>query len=368
MKPHCGRCAKDGYDCVYSSAVALVSGPGKEPALNLRFAQFFLGLETLGPMLGIDTSSVGQGTYRILRHWEQHSAMSFGAPHMQTAMRKWGFDLASKAPFLLHAMCAFSALHLKHLQGNEDVDLDRLWNHHFRLGLGRYTSELSNSVGPQNMDAVFAGCMLFAMMAYATSYQDDSLQSSTSFLNMSSPAALTWLTSQVGFLVLKSTATIQPHLSESVWHELLGESDAQGAELEIPLRTHDVPEEWRSVCQIHEHSTSDNNPYYDALKLLLTTKDIDASKPENFSHFICFPGRMKPQFKELVKNKDPVALLILSHWLAKMCEMGQWWSKRRVQSECRAICRHLEKECRTDPLVQVLLETPRRACGYCSGQ
>lgn len=331
----------------------------------MPFGHFISALDTVGAMLGVNTSGVEQKTVLLLMHWEKHASLSFGAPHMQMTIRRWGLDLASQVPFLLHTMCAFAALHLKEVQSQEDRtpdEYDELLSHHFHQGLELYTSELSHPVQPRMMDALFAACMLFAMLAYTIPSEKSGHVAQTSSFDMPSADALAWLTSQTGFLILKETPTLQPYLPGSIWHKLLGESDSHAKAITTDQSLLTIPTEWQIVCQMHGHKSNSNNIYYDAVKYVVYTQDIDATDPDNFSYMICFPGHMSSDFKELVQNKDDVALLLLSHWLAKLCTMGYWWCRRRALIECRAICEYLRMECYSDHQMQTLLEVPRRAC------
>ncbi|KPI43509.1 uncharacterized protein AB675_6740 [Cyphellophora attinorum] len=281
-------------------------------------------------------------------------------------MSEWGFDLARQAPYLLHTLSAFAALHLQHFSHNKDPELDDLYDHHFHSGIEMYSQALSSEIEPENVDAMFAACMLFAFLAYTAPSRGPPRDT-----DAIAPAStdLVWLMSQCGFLTLKTTT--QCHLSTSIWHDLFAESDSQGSQLKVPMDLTSTPSAWLNLCGIDATSTDANNPYYRALHMLLLIQHIDASKPANFSPFISFPGRMRSEFMELVQQRDKVALLLLAHWLAKMCEMGQWWCDAKVRSECWAICDYLGDHasykggCEGQQLlIEGLLRAPMRACGY----
>jgi hypothetical protein len=71
---------------------------------------------------------------------------------------------------------------------------------------------------------------------------------------------------------------------------------------------------------------------------------------------------MTPAFVDLLERHDTRALLLFAHWLALMCSIDQWWSRRRTTRECRTICEILVKQMGVEDLH--LLERPARACGH----
>jgi hypothetical protein len=317
-------------------------------------------------------------------HWDEHAAEDFGTLFMQETIRRWGFELASKTPHLLHTILAISALHLKHLQDHPDVELDILLSNHFELGRKAFDATISQEIAPESIDAIFATCMLFAMMAYTDFESGDpnnqeETADSTSFLNSSSPAAMSWLSCQLGFLAIMTLPTVQPYLSQSIWRDLFQESATIYASLQSDLLATAIPPDWHAVCALNPTSFTINahdepvldpsNPYHDALLLILANDALDASKQENFVNFISFPGwtLANPVFFALIKRRDHAALLLLAHWLAKMCQMGLWWVGARVRLECRAICAFLDREVldeRQANAFQRLLVAPKMACGY----
>jgi hypothetical protein len=321
-------------------------------------------------------------------HWEEHAGEDFGTVQMQNTIRRWGFELASKTPHLLHTILATSALHLKHLQDHPDVELDMLLSKHFELGRKSFDATISQEIAPESIDAIFATCILFAMMAYTDFESEDDIHddptNSASFLNSSSPAAMSWLSCQLGFLAIMTLPTVQPYLSQSIWRDLFQESASICAFLQSDLLATTIPTDWHTVCRLQPADFTTNaqagpilnprNPYRNALLLILANAHLDASQPENFVNFISFPGwtLSNPAFFALIKRRDHAALLLLAHWLAKMCQMDLWWVGARVRMECRAICAFLEREIGGGAggwtgALQRLLVAPKRACGHGPG-
>lgn len=85
---------------------------------------------------------------------------------------------------------------------------------------------------------------------------------------------------------------------------------------------------------------------------------------ETFTNLVRFPCQMNPAFVPLVKTEEPVALLILAYWLAKMLEVDIWWLRARARSELFAICSYLDTG--PDERFQTLLKNSMEACAYIS--
>lgn len=334
----------------------------RRPSLRISFEQLFLGLNSLGPILGTDLAGFDTGASRLLVHWEEEAVDTVGPPQIRNIFKTWGTELVSRATYLFHTVCAFSALHLRQLQRHEQAmsqTLEQLFDYHFQLALVQYSEELSKNVIPDTMDALFAACMLFALMAYATRRHEAPEGCSTG-VDDASPDELAWLTSQTGFTVIKEDPVLQPYIPRSIWHTLLNESKYHADSLNQPLNIENIGLDWLTIC----HPSGDDyghSPYACALKYLSHIKEIDPEVPENFSYFICFPGHMSARFKELVKARDNTASLFLLNWLTKMYAMDYWWSKDCVYAESQAIISRMDAQRASDPLLQRLLEPSRAA-------
>jgi len=79
--------------------------------------------------------------------------------------------------------------------------------------------------------------------------------------------------------------------------------------------------------------------------------------------FFSFLGQMEMAFAGLLREKDPIALLILVYWYAKMCDIRCWYYSRRSVLECRSLCLYLELYHGGIPRLMDILAYPRRACG-----
>ena len=103
-----------------------------------------------------------------------------------------------------------------------------------------------------------------------------------------------------------------------------------------------LPQDLIQLCKIGDAPLRDDNPYLASASFLAHTIDIEC-RLHNIGMFLSYFGCMHPNFKQLLVQRDPCALLLQAHWYAKMCQCQQWWIWRRATLECQAICRYLTR-------------------------
>ena len=59
----------------------------QQPALVIGLTQFMLSIDVLGPVIGIESSRVSPDVAQAIHHWDAYTAASYGAPHMQIAIK-----------------------------------------------------------------------------------------------------------------------------------------------------------------------------------------------------------------------------------------------------------------------------------------
>ncbi len=75
--------------------------------------------------------------------------------------------------------------------------------------------------------------------------------------------------------------------------------------------------------------------------------------------FVMLISAMRPDFKELLIQKEPRALLLLAWFFAQVNQLDLWWLSRRSLLEGQAICLYLEKMYPNDEDMLNLLEYPK---------
>lgn len=101
-----------------------------------------------------------------------------------------------------------------------------------------------------------------------------------------------------------------------------------------------VPGAMADLCGIDEESTGKTNAYFEASHsvagvLALRHTEIGTGR------VWLFVRSVRGRFEELLRGRDPVALVLLYLWYCK-AGRGIWWVGMRARVECPAICMYLQ--------------------------
>jgi hypothetical protein len=100
--------------------------------------------------------------------------------------------------------------------------------------------------------------------------------------------------------------------------------------------------EFIKMYELNTLPADDSNPYRAAATSLTQTLPSNDLLPVIMG-FLTFVGNISPDYKQLLEQKDPRALLLLAYWYAKVCKFEVWWLSRRALLEGQAICIYLER-------------------------
>lgn len=117
-----------------------------------------------------------------------------------------------------------------------------------------------------------------------------------------------------------------------------------------------IPLSFVSLCGLNASSNVENNPYHAAVRALTEIWDMEPNKYTAF-RFMSFISLLRPEMKDLLRKKDPRALLILAYWYTKMFDL-HWWVHQRSVVECTAICVYLQRYHSSDRLLMDVLQCP----------
>ncbi len=122
-----------------------------------------------------------------------------------------------------------------------------------------------------------------------------------------------------------------------------------------------LPSEFLEVCGITDDSNPMNNPYYSVLAIVARLMPVNPTQAHllKFMHFL---GQMSADYRVLLEQKEPRAMLILAWFHAKVSQYHHWWWWKRASLEGRAMCIYLERYHSDIPHISKLLEFPKANC------
>lgn len=121
-----------------------------------------------------------------------------------------------------------------------------------------------------------------------------------------------------------------------------------------------LPIELIDLYGLDATSTIDNNPYHATASTLAKSLNSDCQYTI-ILNFFSFVRHMGPDYRQLLEQKDPRALLLLAYFYAQICQYQHWWA-RRTAPECQAICIYLERYHGQENNIQILLQFPKAMC------
>ncbi|KAL5324802.1 hypothetical protein ACEPPN_005920 [Leptodophora sp. 'Broadleaf-Isolate-01'] len=269
-------------------------------------------------------------------------------------MQQHCLQLSVGAPYLLHAVLAFSASHLNFLLPHERR-YGVTATFHYDLSLASYSSEITTRLDATNGDSLLGACHLHTMLAFRNLQSADDTEEEKPF---------TWLRTMQGTAILRSN--LCPYLEASVWHSVAVESRSW----EEAFCNHlDSDNSWASLtswalhrlCGVDPDPMLRENPYEKPLSRLCLLMRCEIGQ-DKIGMFMSFIGRLPPLFVQLLDRNDSKAMLILCYWSALLSQIDQWWIVSSAVGECLRLCKFLDEI--PDQRIRDLLGFPASKCGY----
>jgi hypothetical protein len=127
-------------------------------------------------------------------------------------------------------------------------------------------------------------------------------------------------------------------------------------EMQVPLPEagiEGIPSALVSLCGLDEGSTAADNPYFEAAHAVARILDIADSEMRT-GHVQPFIYSIHGAFEALLRDRDPVALILLYLWYRKAGQM--WYIELRARMERPSLCLYLRRYHGGNSLVEAFLE------------
>lgn len=294
------------------------------------------------------TASTSNGLMFLLNHFESTASLTLSSRTGRQILRDHVPQLIRGRPVLFHSILAFSSAHLTHLRGSGH-NLRLVSRFHASRALGIYASKLRQSLSNEEIDAMFAACLMLTGLFFMLEPEEP--RSSWIIHDGNTPTPH-WITMLGGLGVLlqhqrswdSTRSCWQPFLAEGVVaRQATSEDLAHVPEALLDFCVSKSPESYLNELQILGSMMRPGSDHY------------------QFARMVSFPTRFTPEFTAKIYSHDTGALLILSYWFALLCSIPHWWVSNRVRHECRTICQHLQQE--RNPRLTQALQYPLRISG-----
>lgn len=260
----------------------------------------------------------------------------------------------------MYALLTLTLMHDRSLSAAPDSNLSPAEVSQWNRSIALFNNKLSGPVQPRERDALWATTILLGTIAF---HPVDARSPEKSWpLKPPSSMDLNWLSMIDGKESVGRIA--QPWRDDSIFQAMFLANLKLHAppDLSTVPELHSLPPELVQICEIDERFNGDINPYYCATSTLAQSMNSDSVETAVLG-FLIFVSHMPQDYKHLLEQKDPRALLLFAYWYARICPFPLWWIQLRATIECQAICMYLEKHHPQEPKIQGLLRYPRAMCG-----
>ena len=251
-------------------------------------------------------------------------------------------------PFLMHASLAVAFAYDRHLNSPPGGCRTLEECYHWSQSTALFNRRLREPIETKDMDAIWGTAAALAILTF--SFPDAYTPEESWPLKPSGPSDLEWLRMSKGKMSLwRITNPLRP---DSLFRVMAGTF----AQMNSPLPEEGldgVPRALAIVCHLEHSSTAENNPYFNAAHAVSQIQDlpdnqVTVGQTELFTRSIHGP------FESLLREKNPVALLLLYLWYRK-AGRSIWWIELRARVECPSICSYLRLHHRGYGAVQAFL-------------
>jgi len=250
----------------------------------------------------------------------------------------------------MHASLAVALTYDRHLNSSLGSRRSLEECYHWAQSTTLLNRRLREPIEAKDRDPIWGTAAALAILTFSS--PDASTPEESWPLQSSDHCDLDWLYMSKGKMSLWHI--VNPLRPDSLFRVMA----ATFAQMSSPLPERGIdgiPRALAAMCQLKDSSTAKSNPYFcaaHAVSQILDLPDVTTGPTQLFTRSIY------GSFEDLLRRRDPVALLLLYLWYRK-ASRSIWWIELRARVECPSICSYLRLYHRGDAAVQAFL--PRGA-------
>lgn len=253
-------------------------------------------------------------------------------------------------PFLMHASLAVALTYDRHLNLNGTQGRRRTLEecYHWSQSTILLNKRLREPIQAQDKDPIWGTAAALVILTFSS--PDASTPEEAWPLRSTDSFDLGWLRMSKGKMSLWHT--LNPLRPDSLFRVMAGTF----AQMSSPLPergTEGIPRELVTVCNLNDSSTPETNHYFHAahaISQILNLPDNEVTTGQTQLFEQCMHG----PFKDLLQERDPVALLLLYLWYRK-AGRSIWWIELRARVEGPSICLYLQRHHKDNGDIQAFL-------------
>lgn len=300
----------------------------------------------------------------LLKKFYDRSVRSIGTADTVHIYRDVLTRMATQYSFALHAVLTFTLMHDRILYDPVGTKPSTAETFHSYHAAAMFNKKLSEPLKEEEKDAMWGVAALLGSSAYAACEATCAEEawplkeheiSDLDWLKMSDGKKAVWKLADP----MRESSVFRPAI---VKQNAMKQSEAPRA-LTNPVLVQSFPY-LTQVYRLHSPRSiyDDMHPYFNAASIVERLVPLDCTY-RTVMWFLAFIGHMDPEYRRLLGQKDPYAMVLLAWWYAKVLSYNSWWMTRRALFESQAICIYLEKTLPAEHELRKLLDFPKSACG-----
>ena len=257
----------------------------------------------------------------------------------------------------MHATLTIAATHDRLLHAPQLQHRTIREDFHWTKCLSLFNQKLNQPIQSYDRDPLWAAAAMLGVISFSS--VDAMVPRNAWPLDAAKPTHLDWLNISKGKMAVWDI--VNPLRPDSIFSVL--REDYLHLFRPLPdLELTDIPDILVQLCGLDDSSTADSHPYLVAVQALLQVLNSPPAD-RSLAKTLAFVGHMKPRFKDLLGEKDPVALLLMCLWFSKV-RGTVWWLDQRATVEGDAIFLYLQRFHKDNQLIQQVLKEARIGADY----
>ncbi|KAJ5218365.1 uncharacterized protein N7498_000464 [Penicillium cinerascens] len=336
-KPHCNRCSSFGVLCNFMSNIPDLQPIAPETGRRLAVRETG---ELQPPVTSAVWTADESTSYQLnakcqdfITRYLGRSLITPDDPNMIHVNRKL-LKLAFAHPFLMHASLAVALTYDRHLNSSFGCRRSLEECYHWSQSTALLSKRLREPIEAKDKDPIWGTAAALTILAFSS---PDAYTPEESWpMKISGHSDLDWLRMSKGKMSLWHI--VNPLRSESLFRVMAATFALMHSPL--PERGIDgIPRALAAVCLLKVSSTVKDNPYFHAAHALSQTLDLPDSEVTT-GQIQLFWRSINGAFEDMLRKRDPVALLLLYLWYRK-ASRSIWWIELRARVESPSICSYL---------------------------
>ncbi|EON61552.1 hypothetical protein W97_00767 [Coniosporium apollinis CBS 100218] len=240
-----------------------------------------------------------------LHHFQTITVCTLATSSISRVYQAEIVKLACLHPHLLHAVLTIAEMHYRYTTSDRASPAEL---YHWQKTTSLFNQKLAHPIKTEDADAVFATSTLLNGISMGSIETDQYLDA---WPLKPSSHDLQWLRMQGGIKLMVLAA--QPWRKGSVFENLISEGDdGLSTFTDTRLGIAGIPAPFVSLCDLSVLSTVENNPYHAQVRMLCPLLSMECTRETLMEH-LNFIAEMRPEFLELLQQRDARALLILGY-------------------------------------------------------